>query len=136
MTTIISIFKQSAMERSASTAVKDDVASAAEETLQFDDDNLRGEKLKQYLLSVTKYQRQRNCTRFKIPMYRPLSPCQVWGVSILVSQTLDSSQSYQICKLELQFPNLVHRSSVRNLKQKKVRDLKTEHIKGTVISEV
>ena len=46
MTTIISIFKQSAMERSASTAVKDDVASAAEETLQFDDDNLRGEKLK------------------------------------------------------------------------------------------
>ena len=46
MTTIISIFKQSAMERSASTAVKDDVALVAEETLQFDDDNLRGEKLK------------------------------------------------------------------------------------------
>lgn len=69
-------------------------------------------------------------------MYRPLSPCQVWGVSILVSQTLDSSQLYQICKLESQFSNLVHRSSVRKLKQKKVRDLKTEHIKGTVISEV
>ena len=46
MTTIISIFKQYAMERSASTAVKDDAASAAEEKLQFDDDNLRGEKLK------------------------------------------------------------------------------------------
>ena len=34
------------MERSTSTAVKDDAASAAEENLQFDDDNLRGEKLK------------------------------------------------------------------------------------------
>ena len=69
-------------------------------------------------------------------MYRPLSPCQVWGVSILVSQTLDSTQLYQICKLELQFSNYVHRSSVRNLKQEKVRDLKIEHIKGTVISQV
>ena len=44
------------MERSGNTAPKvDDVTSAAEETVQFDDDNLRGEKLKNiyiYLLSV------------------------------------------------------------------------------------
>ena len=44
------------MERSASTATKEnDVTSPAEETLQFDDNNLRGENLKYYLLSVIKY---------------------------------------------------------------------------------
>ena len=38
------------MERSGNTAPKvDDVTSAAEETVQFDDDNLRGEKLKKYI---------------------------------------------------------------------------------------
>ena len=44
------------MERSANTATKEnDVTSPAEETLQFDDSNLRGENLKYYLLSVIKY---------------------------------------------------------------------------------
>ena len=44
------------MERSASTATKEnDVTSPAEETLQFDDNSLRGENLKYYLLSVIKY---------------------------------------------------------------------------------
>ena len=44
------------MERSASTATKEnDVTSPAEETLQFDDNNLKGENLKYYLLSVIKY---------------------------------------------------------------------------------
>ena len=44
------------MERSANTATKEnDVTSPAEETLQFDDNNLRGENLKYYLLSVIKY---------------------------------------------------------------------------------
>ena len=47
------------MERSADTGTKEnDVTSAAEETLQFDDSNLRGENLKYYFLSVVKYQRQ------------------------------------------------------------------------------
>ena len=40
------------MESSANIAAKEgDVISSAEETLQFDDENLRGEKLKQYYLS-------------------------------------------------------------------------------------
>ena len=44
------------MERSANTATKEnDVSSPAEETLQFDDNNLKGENLKYYLLSVIKY---------------------------------------------------------------------------------
>lgn len=44
---MIQILKQFAMARSANTAVKeDDVTLAAEEILQFDDDNLRGEKFK------------------------------------------------------------------------------------------
>ena len=44
------------MERSANTPTKEnDVTSPAEETLQFDDSNLRGENLKYYLLSVIKY---------------------------------------------------------------------------------
>ena len=44
------------MERSANTVSKEnDVTSPAEETLQFDDNNLRGENLKYYLLSVIKY---------------------------------------------------------------------------------
>ena len=44
------------MERSANTATKEnDVTSPAEETLQFDDNNLKGENLKYYLLSVIKY---------------------------------------------------------------------------------
>ena len=42
------------MERSGNTAPKvDDVTSAAEETVQFDDDNLRGEKLKKYIYIFT-----------------------------------------------------------------------------------
>ena len=50
------------MERSANIAAKEgDVESCAEETLQFDDENLRGEKLKQYLVSIIKYQRRRKC---------------------------------------------------------------------------
>ena len=63
MTMIIPIFKRFAMERSASTAAKKDdrAASAAKETLQFDDDTLRGEKLKRYFLSVIKYERRRKC---------------------------------------------------------------------------
>ena len=44
------------MERSANTVSKENViTSPAEETLQFDDNNLRGENLKYYLLSVIKY---------------------------------------------------------------------------------
>ena len=44
------------MERSANTATKEnDFTSPAEETLQFDDNNLKGENLKYYLLSVIKY---------------------------------------------------------------------------------
>ena len=44
------------MERSANTATKEnDITSPAEETLQFDDNNLKGENLKYYLLSVIKY---------------------------------------------------------------------------------
>ena len=44
------------MERSANTATKEnDVTSPAEETLQFDDNNLKGENSKYYLLSVIKY---------------------------------------------------------------------------------
>ena len=44
------------MERSANTVSKENVVtSPAEETLQFDDNNLRGENLKYYLLSVIKY---------------------------------------------------------------------------------
>ena len=44
------------MERSANTVSKEnDVTSPAEETLQFDDNNLKGENLKYYLLSVIKY---------------------------------------------------------------------------------
>ena len=44
------------MERSANTATKEnDVTSPAEETLQFDDNNLKSENLKYYLLSVIKY---------------------------------------------------------------------------------
>ena len=44
------------MERSANTATKEnDVTSPAEETLQFDDNNLKGENLKYYLLPVIKY---------------------------------------------------------------------------------
>lgn len=51
------------MERSESTASKeDDVTAAAEETLQFDDDTLRGENLGYHLLSIIKNQRRRNCT--------------------------------------------------------------------------
>ena len=47
------------MERRANTATKEtDVTSAAEETLQFDDSNLRGENLKYYFISAVKYQRQ------------------------------------------------------------------------------
>ena len=39
------------MERSSNTATKEnDVTSPAEETLQFDDNNLKGENLKYYLL--------------------------------------------------------------------------------------
>ena len=50
------------MESSANIAAKEgDVISSAEETLQFDDENLRGEKLKQYLVSIIKYQRRRKC---------------------------------------------------------------------------
>ena len=50
------------MERSANIAAKEgDVISSAEETLQFDDENLRGEKLKLYLVSIIKYQRRRKC---------------------------------------------------------------------------
>ena len=41
------------MERSANIAAKEgDVISSTEETLQYDDENLRGEKLKQYLVST------------------------------------------------------------------------------------
>ena len=44
------------MERSANTSTKEnDVTSPAEETLQFDDNNLKGENLKYFLLSVIKY---------------------------------------------------------------------------------
>ena len=44
------------MEGSANTVSKENVVtSPAEETLQFDDNNLRGENLKYYLLSVIKY---------------------------------------------------------------------------------
>ena len=44
------------MERSANTASKEnDVTSPAEETLQFDDNNLKGENLEYCLLSVIKY---------------------------------------------------------------------------------
>ena len=47
------------MERSANIAAKEgDVTSSAKETVQFDDDNLRGEKLKQYLVSIIKCQRR------------------------------------------------------------------------------
>ena len=44
------------MERSANTSTKEnDVTWPAEETLQFDDNNLKGENLKYFLLSVIKY---------------------------------------------------------------------------------
>ena len=44
------------MERSANTGTKEnDVTSAAEETLQFDDSTLRGGNFKYYFLSVIKY---------------------------------------------------------------------------------
>ena len=73
------------MERSANIAAKEgDVTSSAEETFQFDDDNLRGEKLKQYLVSLTKYQRRRKCNWFPTaykPLYSPPPP----GVSIFIS---------------------------------------------------
>ena len=50
------------MERSANIAtIEGDVISSAEETLQFDDENLRGEKLKHYLVCIIKYQRRRKC---------------------------------------------------------------------------
>ena len=39
------------MARSPITATKGDITSAAEETLQFDDDNLRGEE--QYAVSLS-----------------------------------------------------------------------------------
>ena len=61
---MVYISKRSTMERSANKAAKQDgVTSPAEETVQFDDDNLRGEKWKYHILSVIKYQWQRNFTR-------------------------------------------------------------------------
>ena len=102
------------MERRANRATKEtDVTSAAEETLQFDDSNLRGENLKYYFLSVVKYQRQLFSV-LQIPMYKPLSPCQLWGFNIIISQNLDKYMKlYQIRKLRLQCSNLV--SGGRNL---------------------
>ena len=66
------------MERTANTATKEnDVTLTAEETLQFDDSNLRGENLKYYFLSLVKYQRRRNCYRFH--------GCQCISLYLLVS---------------------------------------------------
>ena len=64
------------MERSANIAAKEgDVISSAEETLQLDDENLRGEKIKQYLVSIIKYQRRRKCYWYPTK-YKLLYPCQ------------------------------------------------------------
>ena len=82
------------MERSANIAVKEgDVISSAEETLQLDDENLRGEKIKQYLVSIIKYiSDEENVIGIQpsINLYTPVSAV----VSILISQTLDSTQLY------------------------------------------
>ena len=80
------------MERSANIAAKEgDVISSAEETLQLDDENLRGEKIKQYLVSIIKYiSDEENVIGIQpsINLYTPVSAV----VSILISQTLDSTQ--------------------------------------------
>ena len=65
------------MESSANIAAKEgDVISSAEETLQFDDENLRGEKLKQYKVSIINYQRRRKChwypRQLSINLYTPV----------------------------------------------------------------
>ena len=82
------------MERSANIAAKEgDVISSAEETLQLDDENLRGEKIKQYLVSIIKYiSDEENVIGIQpsINLYTPVSAV----VSILISQTLDSTQLY------------------------------------------
>ena len=97
------------MERSANTATKEnDVTSAAGETLPFDDSNLRGEKLKYYFLSVTKYQRQRNCSHF----YRHLVSCGAL-ILLLVKTLINYMKLYQIRELKLECSNLV--SGDRNL---------------------
>ena len=50
------------MKRSATIAAEEgDVTSPVKKTLPFGDENLRGEKLKQYVLSEIKYQRRRKC---------------------------------------------------------------------------
>lgn len=104
------------MERSANTGTKEnDVTSAAEETLQFDDSTLRGGNFKYYFLSVIKYQRRRNCSRFYryqcISLYLLVS-C---GALILLSvkTLINYTKVYQIRKLKLQCSDLV--SGVRNL---------------------
>ena len=41
-------------------------------------------------------------------MYKPLSPCQLWGFNIIISQNLDKYMKlYQIRELKLQCSNLV-----------------------------
>ena len=101
------------MERSANTAMKEnDVTSAAEETLQFDDSNLRGKNLKYYFLSVT------NCSRFYgyqfISLFLLLS-CEAL-ILLLVKTLINYMKLHQIRKLKLQFSNLV--SGGRNLQCK------------------
>ena len=104
------------MERSANTATKEnDVTSAAEETLQFDDSNLRGKNLKYYFLSVIKYQRQRNCSRFYGYQLISLFLLDSCGplILLLVKTLINYMKLHQIRKLKLQFSNLV--SGGRNL---------------------
>ena len=104
------------MERTANTATKkNDVTLTAEETLQFDDSNLRGENLKYYFLSVVKYQRRRNCYRFHgyqcISLYLLVS-CGAL-ILLLVKTLINYMKFYEIRKRKLQCSHLV--SGGRNL---------------------
>ena len=104
------------MERSANTATKEnDVTSAAEESLQFDDSNLRGKNLKYYFLSVIKYQRQRNCSGFYGYQFISLFLLVSCGalILLLVKTLINHMKLHQIRKVKLQFSNLV--SGGRNL---------------------
>ena len=104
------------MERSANTATNEnDVTSAAGETLPFDDSNLRGEKLKYYFLSVIKYQRQRNCSRFHRHQFISLYLLVSCGalILLLVKTLINYMKLCQIRKRKLQCSNLV--SGGRNL---------------------
>ena len=98
------------MERSANTATKEnDVTSAAGETLPFDDSNLRGEHLKHYFLSVIKYQRRRNCSRFYRYQFISLYLLDSYGalILLLVKTLINYMKLYQIRKPKLQCSNLV-----------------------------